>query len=414
MVIRTSESVTENIFRDFYGSNVFIEKSAIPNSYGFLSKSDTENIGYPDFFYHDKTKDYFIVVEAKALKQSEAEKEVKWYMENNNKKGMPVVGIAVSGQNLNQLKVTYYYKKKDSTKIEMLQTRDKLLTLENLDTTINKKLYGETVTEEELKNVLNDLNERFHNDKKVRSTDRSLFFSGLLIALSNNNFRNNYKNILAPTKEEVATVNASVLESHHLNEAILNAVSGQLSSKINNLSKQFSWRDKFSFIRNIDYPLEKYKEIIEIIEKKIYLPFSHDEKQDILGKAYKIFLSRSGTRAEDKNIILTPDHIKELMVKLARLSIDDVVIDTCMGSGGFLMEAMEIMVNMAKDDEEKIENIKKEQLIGMEIDSVLFALACSNMFLHGDGRSNLLYRSSLLDSDKNGKLINSSDEILFD
>lgn len=31
MVIRTSESVTENIFRDFYGSNVFIEKSAIPN-----------------------------------------------------------------------------------------------------------------------------------------------------------------------------------------------------------------------------------------------------------------------------------------------------------------------------------------------------------------------------------------------
>ena len=102
------------------------------------------------------------------------------------------------------------------------------------------------------------------------------------------------------------------------------------------------------------------------------------------------------------------------MVKLARLSIDDVVIDTCMGSGGFLMEAMEIMVNMAKDDEEKIENIKKEQLIGMEIDSVLFALACSNMFLHGDGRSNLLYRSSLLDSDKNGKLINSSDEILFD
>lgn len=414
MVIRTSESVTENIFREFYGSNVFIEKSAIPISYGFLSKNNTENIGYPDFFYHDKTKDYFIVVEAKALKQSEAEKEVKWYMENNNKKRMPVVGIAVSGQNLNQLKVTYYYKKRDSTKIEMLQTRDKLLTLENLDKTINKKLYGETVTEEELKNVLNDLNERFHNDKKVRSTDRSLFFSGLLIALSNNNFRNNYKNILAPTKEEVATVNASVLESHYLNEAILDAVSGQLSSKINNLSKQFSWRDKFSFIRNIDYSLEKYKEIIEIIENKIYLPFSHDEKQDILGKAYKIFLSRSGTRAEDKNIILTPDHIKELMVKLSRLSIDDVVIDTCMGSGGFLMEAMEIMVNMAKDDEEKIEDIQKKQLIGMEIDSVLFALACSNMFLHGDGRSNLLYRSSLLDSNRNGKLINSNDKILFD
>lgn len=85
---------------------------------------------------------------------------------------------------------------------------------------------------------------------------------------------------MAPTKEEVATVNASVLESHHLNEAILNAVSGQLSSKINNLSKQFSWRDKFSFIRNIDYPLEKYKEIIEIIEKK-YIYHFHMMKSKI-------------------------------------------------------------------------------------------------------------------------------------
>lgn len=413
MSARISETVTENIFRDFYGSDVFIEKSAIPESYGFLSKNNTENTGYPDFFYHDPSKNYFIVVEAKALKQSEAEEEVKWYMENNNKKNEAVVGIAVSGQNLNQLKVSYYYKKKGSSKIETLQTKDKLLTLENLDITINKKLYGETVTEEELVNILNYLNKRFHEDKKVRNTDRSLFFSGLLIALSNNNFRNNYKNILAPTAEEVSSVNASVLQSHYLNEAILNAISGQLSSKVNNLSKQFNWRDKFSFIRNIDYSLEDYKEIIELIENKIYLPFSHDEKQDILGKAYKIFLSRSGTRAEDKNIILTPDHIKELMVKLARLSIDDVVIDTCMGSGGFLMEAMEVMINMAKDDEDKIAKIQENQLIGFEIDSVLFALACSNMFLHGDGRSNLLYRSSLLDSDKNGKLINSNDEILL-
>ena len=29
-----SETITENIFRDFYGANTFIEKSAIPKSYG--------------------------------------------------------------------------------------------------------------------------------------------------------------------------------------------------------------------------------------------------------------------------------------------------------------------------------------------------------------------------------------------
>ena len=151
--------------------------------------------------------------------------------------------------------------------------------------------------------------------------------------MTNANFRNIYNQIEAPSKEAVA-FQGSVLESHNLNESIVNAINEQLQSKVNNLSKVFNWKDQFSFIKNIDYSLKDYKKIINTIQNKIYIPFSNEEKQDILGKAYKVFLSRSG-RAEDKNIILTPDHIKGLMVKLARLSIDDVVIDTCTGSGGF-------------------------------------------------------------------------------
>lgn len=88
------------------------------------------------------------------------------------------------------------------------------------------------------------------------------------------------------------------------------------------------------------------------------------------------------------------------MVKLARLSVDDVVLDTCAGSGGFLMEAMETMIKLADDDEDKIKSIKENQLIGFETDNILFSLACSNMFLHGDGRTNMLFRSSLLDLSK--------------
>ncbi|MBD8048126.1 N-6 DNA methylase [Clostridium faecium] len=409
MDTRVSESVTENIFRDFYGVNTFIEKSAINNIYKFKSKKGTNYKGYPDFF--KETDDYVIIVEAKALKQSEAEEEVQIYMLNNNIK-KDIIGIAISGQNLNQIKATYYYKLAGETDIELFQVKDKLITLSNLDKTFKKKKHGETVSNDELITTLKNLNERFHADNKVRNTDRSLFFSGLMIALTNANFRNIYNQIEAPSKEAVAAFQGSVLESHNLNESIVNAINEQLQSKVNNLSKVFNWKDQFSFIKNIDYSLKEYKEIINIIHNKIYIPFSNEEKQDILGKAYKVFLSRSG-RAEDKNIILTPDHIKGLMVKLARLSIDDVVIDTCTGSGGFLMEAMEMMTTLAKDDTEKIEHIQEHQLIGFEIDAVLFALACSNMFLHGDGRSNLLYRSSLLYSDKNGKLLNSKDIDLF-
>ena len=100
------------------------------------------------------------------------------------------------------------------------------------------------------------------------------------------------------------------------------------------------------------------------------------------------------------------------MVRLARLSVNDVVLDTCAGSGGFLMEAMETMIALAKGDETIIDKITEKQLIGFETDPVLFALACSNMFLHGDGRTNLLYRSSLLDETQEGIVNNSDNELL--
>ena len=281
----------------------------------------------------------------------------------------------------------------------------------NLKKVYNKQKFGDSITTEKLISVLKGLNNKFHKDSKVRATDRSLFFSGLMIALNSNNFRTTYKTIQAPTTEETASTNAVVLESHHLNNSIISAISSQLNSKINNLSKEFSWKDKFSFIKNIDYPLMEYKEIIENIEKNIFSPFKNDEKQDILGRAYKIFLSRAGN-AENKNIILTPDHIKGLMVKLANLNVDDVVLDTCTGSGGFLMESMEVMTNLTNGDNDKLNSIKEKQLIGFEIDAVLFALACSNMFLHGDGKTNLMFRSSLLDGNQGG-VINSNDKDLF-
>lgn len=403
-----SETITENIIRNFYGPTTFIEKSAISSAYGFRSKKETDYKGYPDFFRDEPN--YSIIVEAKATKHSDAETEVQFYMKNN-KIDKDIIGIAVSGQDESQIKVTYFYKLHDSSDIIPFKVKDTLLSLRLLEKKFNKHKYGEVISDEELVRTLKDLNNRFHDGNKIRDTDRSLFFSGLMIALTNDNFRKTYKSITAPSKQSLATTKVTVLEAHYLNNAIVDAINEQLESKVNNLSKEFSWRDKFSFIKNIDYSLQEYKEIIGIIENKIYYPYQNDEKQDILGKAYKIFLSRAG-KIDSKNIILTPDHIKELMIKLARLNVNDVVLDTCTGSGGFLMEAMEKMINLAKENDIKIEKIKEHQLIGFETDSVLFALACSNMFLHGDGRTNLLYRSSLL-NDNSGSVINSTDDDLL-
>lgn len=233
-----------------------------------------------------------------------------------------------------------------------------------------------------------------------------------MIALKDRTFRNSYKSIQEPSEEESKSSNTKLLKAHILNEAIVDAITRQLKSKINNLSKEYNWKDKFSFIKTIDYSLLRYKTLIKNIEENIFIPFENEEKQDILGRAYKIFLSKAG-KVDNKNIIITPDHIKSLMVKLADLNVDDVVLDTCTGSGGFLMESMETLIKLAHGNEETIEKIKEKQLIGFETDSVLFALACSNMFLHGDGRTNLIYRSSIL-YDKHENIIDSDSKELFD
>ena len=127
-----SETKTENIFRKFYVEENFIEKSAIPKQYGFKSKQNTGYKGYPDFFLDDPNRDFVIIVEAKALKHSQAEDEIMWYMNNNTIKKTKV-GIAVSGQELNQLKVTYFFKKEGEEEIEKFQVKDKLLTIDNLE-----------------------------------------------------------------------------------------------------------------------------------------------------------------------------------------------------------------------------------------------------------------------------------------
>lgn len=393
-----SETNTENLFRDHYGSLTFIEKSAIPSWYGFKSKAGTDYKGYPDFFL--ELDDYVIVVEAKAEDQDAAISEAQWYMYKNNIT-KNILGIAVSGQTKEKLKVNYYVKKEGETTINSFGGIDYLYSLDELEEEFENYIYGSPVSDYELTTILKNLNKKFHNFD-IRDTDRSLFFSGIMIALCSDNFRNTYKKTMAPSITAKSKNKAKLLDAHYMNKAIIDAVEEQLEDKINSLSKEYSWKDRFSFIKTIDISLPEYIEIVKTIEYKIYKPFTKNQKQDLLGRAYKIFLDRAG-KVDSKNIILTPDHVKTLMVKLADINEDDVVIDTCTGSGGFLMEAMEELISLSKGNPDSLKSIREKQLIGFEIDSILFALTCSNMFLHGDGRSNMLFRSSLLSDSREDK-----------
>lgn len=398
---KDSETITEGIFRAFYGVSAFIEKSAIPKEYGFRSKKNIDEPGYPDFFY--ETDKYAIVVEVKpSLKQvNDACNEAKFYAKVNNLK-KDIFAISMAGQTEEEYVAKLFYKI-DSDNLKEYDSDGKLIRLEDIAKIYKKIKFTDKISNEALKKKLKELNELFHK-YQIKDTERSLFFSGLMIALKDDNFIGSYRGVKPPNESQQKSAQNKLIPAHFLNEKIIESIVSQISDKVNSYSKEYHWKDRFSFIRNIDIPLDEYINIISDIEKNIFVPFKEDEKQDILSRAYKIFLSRAGNM-ENKNIILTPDHIKELMVDLARLDVTDKVLDTCTGSGGFLMEALEQLIKLAKGNSTTINDIINNQLIGVESDPTLFALACSNMFLHNDGRSKLIYGSSLL-NDSNAEVVN--------
>lgn len=389
-----AESKTENLFRGFHGTDAFIEKHDIPKDFGFQSKrAGSTDDGYPDFF-KEMPGGWLIVVEAKSgapgpkPSHAAAEADVRSYMTDNAVPHADILGIAVSGQTKRALKVTYFFRKGDTDLIEEVDSLHGLIDLETLARHYKILAHGDPLSDAELRRFLVNLNERFHKDSRVRDTDRSLFFSALMIALDDTKFRSVYKSQVPPEDPRM-------VKARYLNEEIVDAVTRQLEKKVNYESKMIDWQGRFGFIKSVDIPLTEYKAIITDIDERVHQPSKDTAKHDLLGRAYKIFLSRAG-KMDNKNIILTPDHIKRLMVDLAELVRDDVVLDSCMGSGGFLMEAMEQLVAKAGGSKRRIEKIHNQQLVGIELDPVLFALACSNMFLHGDGRSNLIYRDSLV------------------
>lgn len=404
-----AESTTENLFREFHGASEFVEKRDIPKEFGFRSKrKGSTDDGFPDFF--KDMGDWLIVVEAKSGERgprsdhAAAEADVIGYMTTNAVPHTDILGIALSGQTRESLRVTYFFRKAGTDEIEPVDGMQSLISLDALEKQYESIAHGDPLSDAELRRFLVRLNERFHKDSRVRDTERSLFFSALMIALDDPEFRVLYP--VQPKPEDQRTV-----EARNLNEQIVKAVQRQLAKKVNSYSKRIDWEDRFSFVKTIDIPLSEYKQIIADIDERVYQPSKRATRRDVLGRAYKIFLSRAG-KMDNRNIILTPDHIKTFMVDLARLERDDVVLDTCMGSGGFLMDAMEQLVEKAQGDEQRIENIHDHQLIGMELDPVLFALACSNMFLHGDGRSNLLFRDSLITRNRSFEVVGDADQKL--
>lgn len=92
----------------------------------------------------------------------------------------------------------------------------------------------------------------------------------------------------------------------------------------------------------------------------------------------------------DAGQVFTPDHITSFMYRILDVNMYDRVLDATCGSGAFLVKAM---CNMIKEsggiNSDAAKKIKSEQLYGIEMYRKVYALACANMMIHKDGKTNL-------------------------
>ena len=110
--------------------------------------------------------------------------------------------------------------------------------------------------------------------------------------------------------------------------------------------------------------------------------------EDVMGIFFNEF--NRYKKKTDSGQIFTPDHITSFMYRLINVSQYDNVGDFTCGSGAFLVKSMSNMIEEAGGvNTRKAKEIKAKQLYGIEFDREIYALACANMLIHKDGKTNL-------------------------
>ena len=168
---------------------------------------------------------------------------------------------------------------------------------------------------------------------------------------------------------------------------------------INDLSRVFIYSDLWKPVNGES----KLKSVYTSVKEDIMPIFTSAKHLDFTGKLFNVLNAWVDIPDSDKNdVVLTPRYVTELMARIAEVNMDSYVWDYAVGSAGFLISSMKMMIKDAeariKSPQElnkKIAEIKYNQLLGVEKRSDIYLLAVLNMILMGDGSSNIIHKDSL-------------------
>lgn len=290
-------------------------------------------------------------------------------------KEFDVIAIGVSGESKAEMRVSAFAHLAEQQKPYELDV-DSILSF--------KDLYSAYITSPPKFNVdyagllaySQTLNRTLHR-LKVKESQRSLLISSILISLKNNAFLASYSRHKTPAQLATSLVRTVIDELE---------ASDIPKDKIKNLAHAYSFIQTHTTLVTDPNALA---DLIADVDQHINGFMQSHKYFDTVGQFYIEFL-RYANNDKGLGIVLTPPHITELFVDVADVDKDSIVVDSCCGTGGFLISAMKKMVSDCGGDSEKITAIKRTQLLGVEAQHDIYALAISNMILQDDGKSTIL------------------------
>jgi len=353
-------------------------------------------MGRPEFIVSfDDYQDFLIVMECKAnlAKHESADGKsnpkdfavdgVRHYAKHLSRE-FNVLAIAVSGTQKSNLRVNHFLRFKGDGEDE---NADNLLgkRLRKLSVYIDFYRDHDKLLNQNLNELLlftKELNQQLHG-LKIKEADRSLLISAILTALEEDGFLNSYRKINKPTLL-LTNIKNAMLESMN--------TSGIQAPTIQSVKSSYSFMD-------IPGKLGQGRVLADLvgdIDERVNNFKKTHEYYDFLGQFYIEFLRYSNS-GKGLGIVLTPPHITDLAARLAKVGASDTLYDNCAGTGGFLISGMKEMIRDAQGDARRIKRIKAKGIVGVEIQPDIATLLYSNMFIHGDGKSNV-FKGDCFDS----------------
>lgn len=339
------------------------------NQLGFKGKLDK-----PDGWYLPANKsDTAVVLETKASKIALGATQAKELLKNiriMNAKYEHVVGILYNGESTRVFKNGEEYKEKGSEKFHNIAYYTALFNVDHID---KQRIYELTAR----------INNCLHFEFGIRNLYHRMIFTACALVA-----------------KRYDALMVSGMDYSEFHNAILNCLNKELLRDKHQNQKLGLLADVFSEIRmnlNVNSEDEKEQEHVKdlisifidwVTEISDCLNSDAWRGEDVMGIFFNEF-NRYKKKSESGQVF-TPEHITDFMYKILEVNQNDRVLDATCGSGGFLVKAMANMIDEAGGvNTEKAKEIKQNQLFGIEFDREIYALACANMLIHKDGKTNL-------------------------